>query len=155
MPVRERGARAGARRAFFDGTPTQVAHIRTWCQQAMKLPADQGGPVLLTVSELASNAVRHTASGGRFGRVEVGLELLPGKVVLLSVTDDGPRVGRGVTLPQLPCRVDALAEGGRGLRLVDAVAEKWWWSGEPGRPLTVWALIDPDRDTGSTVGLPG
>ncbi|WP_232832122.1 ATP-binding protein [Nocardiopsis sp. FIRDI 009] len=102
--------------------------------------------VKLVVSELVTNAVRHSASGGRCGRVKVTVEMLPGRVVLVSVTDDGARALRPITVPTLANHMDDAEECGRGLRLVAALAEKWWWTGCRGGPLTVWALIDPDRD---------
>ncbi|WP_152486405.1 ATP-binding protein [Nocardiopsis lucentensis] len=146
LPVRVRGRRSGESTAYFDGTPDQVGRIRDWSQNATGLDPVEAAPVGLVVSEFVTNAVRHTASGGRYGRVKVSVEVLPGTVVLVSVTDDGPRPGRRTTVPRLPERTEDLYPGGRGLLLVAAVAEKWWWTGLYGGPLTVWALIDPHHD---------
>lgn len=146
LPVRVRSRRLGVSAAYFDGRPDQVSRIRGWCRNATRLGADEAAPVVLAVSELVTNSIRHSASGGRWGRVKVTVETLPGDVVLVAVTDDGPRAGQGVSLPSMAPRVRELDTCGRGLHLVNELAEKWWWSGLPGGPLTVWALIDPHRD---------
>lgn len=91
LPVRGRCCRKGVRTAYFDGTPEQVRRIRNWGREALRLPEEHTLSPVLVLSELVTNAVLHTASGGRFGRVRVELEVLPGDVVILAVTDDGPR----------------------------------------------------------------
>jgi anti-sigma regulatory factor (Ser/Thr protein kinase) len=68
----------------------------------------------LAVSELLGNLVRHAP-----GPAWVSLRW-PADVLTLVVTDLGP----GFRLPQLPVEVDPLAEGGRGLLIVDAVADR-------------------------------
>ncbi|MEU3064871.1 ATP-binding protein [Streptomyces subrutilus] len=71
--------------------------------------------VLLCVSELATNALLHGVPPGRGYRVWL---LRFGDVVRAEVHDSGdgrPRVGRR----------GAQAPGGRGLVLVDAVADRW------------------------------
>ncbi|MFD3687682.1 ATP-binding protein [Nocardiopsis sp. NPDC058631] len=135
--------------AYFDGRADQLSRVRSWCLESLRLPEDRAAPSVLVLSELVANAVRHTASGTRFGRVRVQLEVLPGTVVVLAVTDDGPRSGQQITLPHLSPRSPqdgCLREGGRGLLLVSALAEEWWWTGLPGAPLTVHAMVDPHRD---------
>jgi anti-sigma regulatory factor (Ser/Thr protein kinase) len=132
--------------AYFDGRPDQVSRIRDWSRCATGLDHEHADPVVLVVSELVTNAVRHTASGSRFGRVRVTVETLPGEIVLVSVTDDGPRARQPSNIPRIPPQGDELCVGGRGLHLVDELSEKWWWTGCAGSPLTVWALIDPQRD---------
>ena len=146
LPMRVKTGQLGVSAAYFDGTPEQVGRIRTWCAGATGLGEEATAVVELAVSELVTNAVRHSASGGRRGRVKVTVEVLPGQVVVLSVTDDGPRALRPVTVPTQTTHVDDTATCGRGLRLVAALAEKWWWTGHRGGPLTVWALIDPHRN---------
>ncbi|MFI6575327.1 ATP-binding protein [Nocardiopsis sp. NPDC050513] len=146
LPVRVKSRRAGVFAAYFDGTPEQVGRIRTWCARATGLDQEAADLVELAVSELVTNAVVHTASGGRYGRVKVTVEVMPGQIVLVGVTDDGPRALRPITVPTLPDHVDDTTPSGRGLRLVAALSEKWWWTGFRGGPLTVWALIDPHRD---------
>ena len=69
----------------------------------------------LLVSELATNAVRHARSESFTVEVEVD-EVMAS----VSVQDDDPGAVE-VRLPE-----DESAEGGRGLRLVDELADQWW-----------------------------
>ncbi|WP_239137738.1 ATP-binding protein [Sphaerisporangium rufum] len=85
------------------------------------------------VSEVFTNAVRHSRSGHR-----------PGGMVHIRVHDDGGTVrvevtdeGSPVDLPVIPERVDPLGESGRGLWLVRELSTAWGWrSHDRGR--TIW-----------------
>lgn len=104
---------------------------------------------LLVLAELANNAVLHSAS--RDGQFEVRFERLPG-VLRLEVTDQGP----AAELPDeqddafAPAQDPAFpyGESGRGLELVDALADKWGCDSTPTGPATWWAelLIEEDPD---------
>ncbi|NKZ04554.1 ATP-binding protein [Actinomadura latina] len=86
---------------------------------------------LVTVgSETVSNAIAHTASG-KGGRVTVSL-LGGGDFYLLEVADDGAGGGR----PRVEAETGA--EGGRGLRIVEALAEAWGFRTDGDRTI-VWA----------------
>ncbi|WP_081748919.1 ATP-binding protein [Nocardiopsis sp. CNT312] len=135
--------RLGEHTGLFDGRPDQVARIRDWCRAATGLDDDRAAPVLLVVSELVTNAIRYSASGDPCGRVRVIVEVLPRGLVLIRVTDDGPRPGRPVTGPRVLNRVASLRPGGRGLHLVAELSRKWWWTrSHRDGPVTVWAYID-------------
>ncbi|UQA91785.1 ATP-binding protein [Streptomyces halobius] len=87
--------------------------------------------VELVVTELFTNAVRHT------GSEKVGCELaLVGAHIRIEITDEG---GGGTSVPQVrPRSVDE--ECGRGLFLVGALSESW--GSRPhgsGLGCTVWA----------------
>ncbi|MBE1456176.1 anti-sigma regulatory factor (Ser/Thr protein kinase) [Nocardiopsis terrae] len=144
--ARARNRWRGEATGYFDGRPEQVARIRAWCRRATGFDEDRAAPVVLVASELVTNAVRHTASGGRCGRVRITLEVMPGDFVLMRVTDDGPRAGRPSTYPGVPDCSEELNAEGYGLTLVTALSKKWWWTNHPDGPLTVWAFIDPQRD---------
>ncbi len=93
---------------------------------------------LVTVaSEMVANAVAHTASGRRGGRVRVVLAAMPGRY-RLEVADDGA----DGELPQV--RAEAGAESGRGLRIVAGLAERWGFRTDGPRTV-VWAEF-PVRD---------
>lgn len=141
VPRRSRGRVETSR--SFDGRIDQVRRIRDWCQNAIGMDDGRAAPVLRIVSELATNAIQHSASGDRYGRVRTTVQVMPGDFVLLRVIDDGPRAGRPVTRPYIPGWVGEPSVGGYGLALVSALAEKWWWTDHP-RGLAVWALIDPN-----------
>ena len=86
---------------------------------------------LVTVgSETFSNAITHTDSG-KGGRVTISL--LAGRgVYRLEVSDDGA----GGKRPHL--KAETLAEGGRGLRVVEALTERWGFRADGPRTV-VWA----------------
>jgi anti-sigma regulatory factor (Ser/Thr protein kinase) len=90
-------------------------------------------PACLALTELVANVVRHTP--GR--RAAVLLARRPdGRGVRVEVTDTCPR-------PPLSTAVDELAEGGRGVLIVDAVTDRWGWDPLPDRPgKTVWFECD-------------
>ncbi|MEV7012096.1 ATP-binding protein [Streptosporangium sp. NPDC051022] len=85
--------------------------------------------VVLAVSEVVTNAVVHTASGGEGGVVTVEVTHLGPCLVCVEVIDDGPSASR--VPPGVPVvrrheeGGTALETGGRGLWLVDEVTESW------------------------------
>ncbi|MGW3166358.1 ATP-binding protein [Streptomyces sp. NPDC001142] len=101
--------------------------------------------VLLVASELVTNSVLHghSLSAGQIEILTVSLSLKPGVALGLLVTDNSPKVPVPVIRP-------THAEGGRGLRLVTAIADDW-----AAAPTTregkvvgkgVWAFFDwPDE----------
>ncbi|WP_165969158.1 ATP-binding protein [Actinomadura sp. KC06] len=88
---------------------------------------------LVTVgSEAVCNAITHTDSGDG-GRVTVSL--LAGRgVYRLEVSDDGA----GGRRPHV--KAETLAEGGRGLRVVEALSESWGFRTDGPRTV-VWAEL--------------
>ena len=92
--------------------------------------------VLLLVSEIAANAVRHSASGDG-GEFEVTVSVTGG-LARIEVGDQGgasePRLTGEDGAPDAPT-------GGRGLQIVDALASKWGHAGdELGR--VVWFEVE-------------
>lgn len=73
--------------------------------------------VVLLVSEVVTNSVVHSGSGGG-GTVEMTVAVCPG-AVLVEVRD----AGSGVSAPHV--RNDPEGEGGRGMFLVDLLADRW------------------------------
>lgn len=99
----ENGAAAAARQAFLDGNDTLPAHIRD--------------DVLLLVSELVSNAVRHAGAGPDR---PLQVQLLRGpRWVVVTVADEGPGFTSHPTPPP------GNESGGWGLFLVDQIADRW------------------------------
>ncbi|MFI0232833.1 ATP-binding protein [Streptomyces sp. NPDC017086] len=97
-------------------------------------PANQ--TVTLIAAELVSNAVRHGHVPGRDFRLRLTADP---DALWLEVTDT-----RTERLPELrvPC-----GESGRGLMLVEALADKWGVTPrQPGK--TVWAGVRPSPATG-------
>ncbi|MEU8199645.1 ATP-binding protein [Streptosporangium sp. NPDC049046] len=86
----------------------------------------------LLVSELVSNAVRHSESGRAGGLVTVVVANC-GETIQIAVADKGS----ATCAPEIPAEPDEEAEGGRGLWLVSEVALSWGWhEGAAGR--IVW-----------------
>ncbi|MDF5756111.1 ATP-binding protein [Spongiactinospora sp. TRM90649] len=117
------------------GTARAVTVVRHWA--ALVLETDGWTEVddtLLVVTELAANAVRHTASGRPGGRMEVVLIGEADGLVRVEVADEG-----AATIPTVG-RADWDGLGGRGLRLVSTLAAAWG-ARLAGRGRTVWALM--------------
>ena len=100
------------------------AHLRHW-----GLPTESASHV---VAELAANAVTHGRVPGRDFRLTL---YVVGDTLRIEVSDT-----RGDRLPeaQRPC-VDA--ESGRGLLLVDALADRWGVREDRFPRKTVWAEV--------------
>jgi len=114
----------------FPGEPWQVGRARQFVARVLTgCPARE--TLLTCVSELAANAVEHTASGaGGVFTVEV---LRPSAgAALVAVTDGGCGGEPAIR------RAGDLAEGGRGLALVAALSSRWGYRAA-GQGLTVWA----------------
>ncbi|MFJ5995893.1 ATP-binding protein [Streptomyces sp. NPDC092370] len=94
------------------------------------------------VAELAANAVLHGRVQGRDFRL--ALTLYADRTLRIEVTD-----ARGDRVPRLPGPVADDAEGGRGLRIVDAYADRWGLTQAPAGAKTLWAELD-GRDVGGT-----
>ncbi|MFI6371153.1 ATP-binding protein [Streptomyces sp. NPDC050546] len=86
------------------------------------------------VAELASNAVLHGRVRGRDFRL--GLKLHADRTLRIEVTD-----ARGDRIPRVPDPVAEDAEGGRGLRIVSAYADRWGVAEAPAHAKTVWAEL--------------
>jgi anti-sigma regulatory factor (Ser/Thr protein kinase) len=119
--------------------PAEVGRARRWARSRLAgsgIGVDEplAETLILLVSELVTNAVVHT------GRPAVLRLSLPGTeggsatVVRLEVAD---RSGRA----PVPRCVDGDATGGRGLALVDGLADRWGWSPE-GVGKSIWCELD-------------
>jgi anti-sigma regulatory factor (Ser/Thr protein kinase) len=87
--------------------------------------------VMLGVSELATNAIKHTPSGDG-GEITISLVAV-GSVIRAEVTNEGSK------MPSRPrVRADNDAEDGRGILIVEALAEAWGVTEQAGTT-TVWA----------------
>ena len=128
----------------------QLWHLkaaRSWATHVARTTTACADPLLVSLSELHTNALKHTASGLPGGRVRIEIERRR-RLFLLRVTDDGPRIGQEATAPEArpvpgECGPSVLlAEGGYGLALVDAMALYWDFTRESGGGLTVRAAFD-------------
>ncbi|MEU5363326.1 ATP-binding protein [Streptomyces sp. NPDC005925] len=118
--------------------PAEVARARKWARSRLAgsgIRPDEpiAETLILLVSELVTNAVVHT------GRPAVLRLSLPGSaadgaIVRLEVADRSDRA----PVPRCP---DSDATGGRGLALVDGLADRWGWNAE-GAGKRIWCELD-------------
>ncbi|MGH3155405.1 MAG: ATP-binding protein [Streptosporangiaceae bacterium] len=118
----------------FPGRTDRIREVRATLGRALAdLP--MADDVVLTASELGTNAVMHSRSREPGGRFIVRAELFAGDYLWLEVEDGGgPWTQRS--------RSDV---GGRGLAIVAAVSSEWGVEGDA-LARVVWARFDwPDR----------
>lgn len=123
---------------IFPGEPRQVGRVRAFVAGALTgCPARES--LLACVSELAANAITHTASGaGGVFTVEVSRPT-PG-MALVAVTDAGSPREPAIRRAAESFDPWYLAESGRGLALVDALSSRWGYRDlDLGAGRTVWA----------------
>jgi len=121
---------------LFDCTPPGARRARRLVANRMDVwgyahGGEANEDVTLVVAELAANAVRHGRVRGRCFRVRL---VLRAESLRVEVSD--ARVDR------LPAPAREPDEGGRGLLLVEALAEGWGTELRPGGTYkTVWAQV--------------
>lgn len=97
------------------GVTEPTRHVRHWARTVLatwRVPSDPADEIVLVLSELVTNAALHA---GRALRAVLTRQ--PGEV-LIEVVDNSIRE------PQLRS-LGAVAESGRGLQLVERLAESW------------------------------
>jgi anti-sigma regulatory factor (Ser/Thr protein kinase) len=135
-------AHVGARtlRREFPSTPSAVASARHALDAVYAELGDQAHPTtVLLVSELVTNGVKQSRATD--GAIELVACISP-EVVRVEVSDDG----EGFDPAPL---ADDDAESGRGLQLVQALADRWGQRAGP-RP-SVWFEIDRASDRAATM----
>lgn len=124
-------------RRIFTGHERELPLLRQWLASLLpQCPARSD--VLSVATELAANAVRHTASGCEGGRFAVEITWHPA-AVLIAVADGGG--------PAEPHVIDdPLGESGRGLLLVRGLSARTGFTGDT-RGRLVWAQVPWDDPT--------
>lgn len=110
---------------WFPGQPASVRQSREFVRGVLGECWPSLDDVLVMVSEIASNAIRHTASGDD-GWFDITVSVT-GRTARVTVADRGSS-----TEPRIPDdggNSDALT-GGRGLRIVDTLADRWGHRGD-------------------------
>ena len=125
---------------WFPGDAASVRQSREFVRGVLGESWPCLDDVLVMVSEIASNAVRHTASGDN-SWFDVTVSVT-GRTARVAIADRGsssePRI------PDSGGGFDALT-GGRGLRIVDTLADRWGHGGdELGR--VVWFEVTGKPD---------
>jgi anti-sigma regulatory factor (Ser/Thr protein kinase) len=120
---------AGPHRLNIDGVPEQVAAARAFIRQVLGSGHPGTDRVTLLTSELVTNSINHSNSRKKGGTITVTVSAATDRV-RVEVADDG-----GETVPAVRRRGE-LAEGGRGLQLVDAYSLAWNCHHAAGRTIT-------------------
>jgi anti-sigma regulatory factor (Ser/Thr protein kinase) len=107
-------------RRAFRGDRDQIACVREFVREALG-PVPVLDEAVLLASELSTNAITHTASSDGTFDVTIGRRL---HSVRIEVRDAGSG-GVPVARPQ-----DGMAEDGRGLGLVELLADRWGHTGD-------------------------
>jgi anti-sigma regulatory factor (Ser/Thr protein kinase) len=129
------------------GRPEQVAVARSFVTRTLgrhRIGADTDAAALLT-SEIVTNAIQHTRSGGDGGTVTIVMTEVPDGV-LVQVMDDGS--------PGTPVvKGDIYAAEGHGLFLVQHLAAQWGYLRDTGGT-TVWFLLPAADERCRATGQP-
>jgi serine/threonine-protein kinase RsbW len=134
----------------FRGNADQVREVRRWIEDLLP-DCDVLADLLLLASELCTNAIAHTWSGWAGGRFSVSVEWAP-VVARLVIGDQG-----SAAAPAMGARTgdtDWTAESGRGLRLVNELADDWGMASHAGRRW-VWADLKWQANGGRPLDVPG
>ncbi|WP_095935036.1 ATP-binding protein [Streptomyces sp. Tue6028] len=127
--------------------PAEVGRARRWARSRLAgsgIGADEplAETLILLVSELVTNAVVHTGCPA-----VLRLSLPDGceaATVRLEVADTSAR-------PPIPRHAEGDETNGRGLELVDGLADRWGWNAE-GAGKRIWCEVDrcaPGASTGA------
>ncbi|MGI5376215.1 ATP-binding protein [Streptomyces sp. CA-251387] len=118
--------------------PAEVGRARRWARSRLAgsgIGADEplAETLILLVSELVTNAVVHTGCPAVL-RLSLPGAAQESTTVRLEVADRSDRA-------PVPRCADDDATGGRGLALVDGLADRWGWSSE-GAGKRIWCELD-------------
>ncbi|WP_406304710.1 ATP-binding protein [Streptomyces sp. NBC_00885] len=115
----------------------RLARLLTTAQLASwGLPSESAAHI---VAELATNAIVHGRVPGRDFRLDLAVQD-GGKRLRIEVTDTrGDRFPPGPGAPATPA---AGSESGRGLLIVEALADRWGVASGPVPRKTIWAELD-------------
>lgn len=119
-------------RRAFPGQPDEISRARHFTYHHLRR-SPVVAEVCLMVSEVATNAVRHTRSGELGGQFTLALTVGEGSV-RVEVADEGSAEGE---VPQVEAMTSLEAERGRGLAIVHALADRHGVV----QPNTVWFQI--------------
>jgi len=121
-------------------TPGNVAEVRAYLGKLLAEGPVDVPTVTLLASELATNSVRH-ATAGADDTIALAV-LVAGDAVRVEVADGG-----GPTTPCLRPLDDEYAEGGRGLHLVDMLADRWGFTRDRNGTTTWFEVTTSCGDT--------
>jgi len=129
------------------GLPEHVPGVRHWARAVAAAWGAHACDAGLVVTELVTNAIRHTRSGLPGGTVTVAIAGgWDGVTVHVHDLGADPRPERRPRLAAVDG--DGLADGGRGLLIVAAAGERWGMI--PAAWCPVWGPGDPAAEAGGS-----
>lgn len=133
----------------FPGLAENLTEVRQFTEMVL---GDAPGAelVVLAVSELAGNAIVHTASGAPGGQFAVHLAAFADRW-RVRVDDEGSPTEPRVVVDGIDEDSDWDCESGRGLAMVAAISQTWGVLGDR-RARAVWAEIPYPVQAGGGVG---
>jgi serine/threonine-protein kinase RsbW len=134
----------------FRGTPDQVLEVRRWVEDLLPDCAARAD-VLLLASELCTNAIVHSRTGEAGGQFSVDIDWTPA-LVRVVIGDQGS--AKAPEIAVRTCGAAQLGESGRGLVLVDHLADDWGTASRPNRRW-VWADVEWQARGGPLLAAPG
>ncbi|MET8680077.1 ATP-binding protein [Streptomyces sp. NPDC004647] len=127
--------------------PAEVGRARRWARSRLAgagIGTDEplAETLILLISELVTNAVVHTGCPAvlRMWLPGIGAPRAAAGTVRVEVADSSGRAPR-------PRHAQGDDTGGRGLELVDGLADRWGWDAE-GAGKSIWCEIDRGRPLG-------
>lgn len=134
----------------FRGGADQVLEVRHWIEDLLPDCAARTD-MLLLASELCANAIVHSRSGEAGGQFSVDIDWAPG-LARVVIGDQGS--AKPMVLTPRPGCAAPLTESGRGLLLVDSLADEWGTVSRPNRRW-VWADVEWQARGGLPLAAPG
>ncbi|AKA04466.1 MULTISPECIES: ATP-binding protein [Streptomyces] len=128
--------------------PAEVGRARRWARSRLAgsgIGADEplAETLILLISELVTNAVVHTGSAARLRMCFSGSGAVVA-TVRVEVVDASAR-------PPRPRHAEGDDTNGRGLELVDGLADRWGWQQE-GAGKRIWCEVDRGQSLLMTAG---
>ena len=134
MIVGQKATGVAVTSATYPGTPESVPEVRRFVR-ALLANSPRAYDLELIASELVTNAIHHTPSGQEGGKLTVTIEHQPGRA-RLEVTDRGTSCWHPAQRGG-----DGVAEHGRGLQIVAALADEIGYAVTAGQGQAIWAVL--------------
>jgi serine/threonine-protein kinase RsbW len=134
----------------FRGGADQVREVRHWLEDVLPDGAARADVILLA-SELCTNAIAHSRSGEPGGQFSVDIDWTPA-LARVVIGDQGS--AKAPAVARRAGDAPPLGESGRGLLLVDDVADDWGTASRPNRRW-VWADVRWQARGGAPLAAPG
>lgn len=133
-----------------DPDPAEVGRARRWARarllgSGIRADEPRAETLLLLISELVTNAVVHTGCPAVLRMLFPVPAFADNGTVRVEVADASGR-------PPAPRHAQGDDTGGRGLELVDGLADRWGWQRE-GAGKRIWCEVDRSANAVAALGV--